>query len=315
MVALSTPKTPATLMQAMRHFTPEVSAAYVQSIKWPDGPCCPKCGSMNVGTIPARVRFQCREKGCRKQFSLTTGTIFEATHLKLDQWLIAAWMVVNCRNGVSSCEIARTIGCKQQSAWHLLHRLRHILTPEVSGMLSGEVEADETFVGGLFKFMSESRRRRAEQNGRPNGKSVVHAMKERGSGLVRAEVIPAARVEFVRDAVMENVEEGSKLYTDSASIYKWAGDVYQHSTVNHAEEYVRGDCHTNGLENYFNCLRRGLKGTYIKAHHEHLSAYVNEQTFRFNHRTLTDWERFECAMQKIVGKRLTYTTLTDGAER
>lgn len=308
-------KNPRTLLEAMRHFDPETAQAYIEAIKWPDGPCCPKCGSIKVGRIVSRNRLQCRERGCRKQFSLITGTIFESTHLKLDQWIVAVWLIVNCRNGVSSCEIARAVGCKQQSAWHLLHRVRHLLVPENDGQLTGAVEADETFVGGLFKFMSEHRRRRAMMNGRPNGKSVVFAMKERGSGMVRAEVIPAARLEYVRDAVLENVEEGATLHTDSSRVYDWASDVYKHKSVNHAITYVDAECHTNGLENYFNCLRRGLKGTYIKAHHEHLSAYVNEQTFRFNNRTLTDWERFEAAMKLVVGKRLTYSTLTDGGVR
>lgn len=315
MVALAQPQTPGTLLAAMRYYDAETARAYITSIKWPDGPCCPKCGSVNVAEIPTRARFRCRERGCRTQFSLITGTIMESTHLRLDQWIAAVWMIANCRNGVSSCEIARTIGCKQQSAWHLLHRVRHILAPETEGQFKGEVEADETFVGGLFKFMSESRRKRAENNGRPNGKSVVHAMKERETGMIRAEVIPAAKLEYVRDAVMENVAEGSTLYTDSARVYDWAAQVYKHETVNHNVEYVRGRCHTNGLENYFNCLRRGLKGTYIKAHHEHLTAYVNEQTYRFNRRKDSDWQRFDRAMRQIVGKRLTYKELTDGSVR
>src|SRR5690606_32774735 len=119
-------KPPQTLLAAMRHFDPDTARRYVESIKWPGGACCPQCGSVNVGEIKSRARYQCREKGCRKQFSLYTGTIFEGTHLRLDQWVAGVWMIVNCRNGISSCEIARTIGCKQQSAWHLLHRVRHL---------------------------------------------------------------------------------------------------------------------------------------------------------------------------------------------
>lgn len=309
-------KLPRTLMEAMRYFDLETAAKYVESIKWPGGPVCPKCGSVNIGRIASRARFQCREKGCRKQFSLITDTVFESTHLSLDKWMAAVWMIVGCRNGVSSCEIARTVGCKQQSAWHLLHRVRHILQPDANApQFKGVVEADETFVGGLFKFKSEHRRRRALANGRPNGKSVVHAVKERRTGLVRAEVIEAANIQNVRDAVLEKVEGGAELHTDSARVYDWAGDVYNHRSVNHAERYVDGDVHTNGLENYFNCLRRSLKGTYVKAHHEHLAAYVNEQTWRFNHRKDNEWERFDAAMRQIVGKRLTYKELTDGATR
>lgn len=177
------------------------------------------------------------------------------------------------------------------------------------------MESDETFVGGLQKFMSMSRRikARAKLNG---GKAVVHGLKERASGKVRAEVIPAATTEYIRDAVLENVEEGSILCTDESHVYKWArAPYYHHRTVNHADRYVNGIAHTNGLECFFNCLRRGLKGTYIRATPDHLTAYVDEQVYRFNHRKLTDWERFEGAMRMIVGKRLTYSALTDGAVR
>lgn len=308
-------KRPTTLLQAMRHFDADTAYEYIKSIKYPDGACCPKCGSVNVGEIRTRRRFQCREKGCRTQFSLLTGTIFESSHLKLDQWCAALWMIVNCKNGVSSCEIARAIGCKQQSAWHLLHRARELLQPVEGDQFHGECESDETFVGGLMKWMSTSRQAKAWASGLPKGKSVVHAIYERRTGTVRAEVIPAASAENVRDAIMENVAENSILYTDSSRIYDWANDVYRHQSVNHNERYVDGRCHTNSLECYFNTLRRGLKGTYIRASHEHLTAYVNEQTFRFNFRKETDWERFDRAMRMIVGKRLTYKELTDGCIR
>lgn len=299
----------------MRHFTPEVADAYIRSIKWPEGPCCPGCGSIRIGEIKSRRRFQCRENGCRKQFSLTTGTIFESTHLRLDQWIAGVWMIVNCKNGVSSCEIARAIGCKQQSAWHLLHRVRHVLQQDHGDQLSGECESDETFVGGLFKHMSQARRIRARAQGR-GAKSVVHAIKERKSGTVRAEVIPAAKSEYVRDAIMEHVAPGSHVYTDESTIYNWVpGSWYRHGSVNHQHTYVEGSVHVNGCENFFNCLRRACKGTYIKPTAEHLGAYVDEAVFRFNHRKDTDWERFDRAMRMIVGKRLTYSELTDGGVR
>ncbi len=312
---LSTPeKRPQTLLAAMRHFTPEVAQAFVASIKWPDGPACPTCGSVNIGKIASRARFQCREKGCRKQFSLTTGTIMEGTHLRLDQWIAGVWMLVNCRNGVSSCEIARTIGCKQQSAWHLLHRARHILQDENGDQVVGECEADATHVGGLFKFMHHARREKARRRGN-KGKTIVHAIKDRGTGRVRAEVIDSESTEMVMDTILENVQEGSTVYTDEGRAYCWVGQVYDHGTVNHDYEYVNGKAHTNGCENFFNCLRRACKGTYIKPMPEHLGAYVDEAVFRFNVRELNEWARFEKAMRRIVGKRLTYATLTDGAKR
>jgi transposase-like protein len=314
-------KNPATLLEAMRHFDCETARRYLESIKWPQGAFCPKCGSVNVGTIASRNGMrQCREKGCRCQFSLIKGTIMEGTHLRLDQWCMAVWMIVNCKNGVSSCEIARSIGCKQQSAWHLLHRVRHLLEQDFSQPMGANnasaVECDSTFIGGLLKFMPYERQQRAMAKGKW-GKSVVHAVKERQTGRVRAEVIDPDLEKTAKDFVREHVAPGTTVYTDSGSEYKWlTKGGYRHEAVNHkAMEYVRGSVHTNGLESYFNCVRRGLKGTYIATSPEHLQAYVDEQTFRFNHRHETDWERFSATMALVVGKRLTYETLTYGATR
>lgn len=311
--------TPQTLISAVRHFDRETATRFIEGIKWPDGPVCPECGSVNVGHIKSRNRYQCREKGCRRQFSLLTGTIMEATHLSLDKWVVAVWMIVNCRNGVSSCEIARTIGCKQQSAWHLLHRVRHILSQiddEPMGKRGGVCEADWTLVGGIVANMPYERQERARRK-KNYGKVMVHAIKERRTGTVRASVIEGARRMPIRNEIRKNVAPHARLYTDEAGVYKgWSDWEYQHRSVNHKwNQYADGTVHTNGCENFFNCLRRACKGTYIKPTTEHLAAYVDEAVFRFNVRKLTEWERFEEAMRRIVGKRLTYTDLTNGAVR
>jgi len=175
---MATQKTPRTLLEAVRYFDPETAELYIKDIKWPEGPVCQCCGSVSVGYIRGRRRYQCREKGCRKQFSVTTDTIMEATHMTLDKWVMAVWMIANCRNGVSSCEIARTIGCKQQSAWHLLHRVRHALRQTDSPKLRGTVEADATFVGGIVKNINKSRRRRIRRQGPLTNKTIVHAVRE-----------------------------------------------------------------------------------------------------------------------------------------
>ncbi len=313
---MGTTKKPATLMAAIRYFDQDTASRYVESIKWPDGPVCPQCGSINVGFIKSRGRHQCREKGCRRQFSLTTGTIFESTHLRLDQWMVAVWMIVNCRNGVSSCEIARTIGCKQQSAWHLLHRVRHVMEPNHDDLMSGTVEADATLVGGLVKNMPMKRRANRTRDPRC-GKITVHALKERDSGMVRAAVIEREDTKSIRSILGENVATGSQLYTDAAHAYTWTrNEGYSHASVNHTkQEYMRGPVGTNGCENFFSCLRRSLKGTYIRPTGGHLQAYVDEAAFRFNVRYQSEWERFEAAMKHIVGKRLSYKKLTGGAKR
>jgi len=321
MVALADSKTPNTLLAAMRHFTPDVAREYIAGIKWSDGVRpCPKCGSVNTAPLKSRGLNQCREKGCRKQFSLTVGTIFEGTHLRLDQWIAGIWLIANCRNGVSSCEIARTIGCKQQSAWHLLHRVRHVLAQEYTDKMGerfGSVEADLTYIGGLISNMSPGRIKRAMAHGRPYGnKMAVHAIRDRRSGNIRASALVHGAACPSKAEVWKHVARGARVYTDAAKAYRNIGSVYRHEYVNHtAGEYVRGVVHTNGCENFFNCLRRMVKGTYIKPTADHLAAYVDEAVFRFNVRKLTEWERFDTAMRLIVGKRLTYSELTDGAKR
>ena len=259
----------------------------------------------------------CREKRCRAQFSLSTGTIMEATHLRADQWCIAVWMLINCRNGVSSCEIARTVGCKQQSAWHLLHRARALLTPDVQQeRFHGTCETDWTYVGGLMHFMSHERRERARARGNKGGKAIVNAIKHRKSGKVRAVVIPFARSKHIRREVCKHITRGSHLYTDESPVHDWMQESwFVHKSVNHKHRYVDGKVHTNGCENFFNNLRRALKGTYIKPAPEHLGAYVDEAVFRFNIRGESEWARFDAAMRRMVGKRLTYADLTDGATR
>ena len=183
--------------------------------------------------------------------------------------------------------------------------------------MRGAVEIDSTFVGGLLKFMSYERQERAKAKGKW-GKTEVHGLKERSTGKVRARILFDDIDHPSKDFIMDNVEPGSAVFTDSGMEYRWLSKSsdYSHGAVNHTKmEYVRGEAHVNGMETFFNCLRRGLKGTYIRNSPEHLQAYVDEQVWRFNHRKDSDWERFDRAMNLIVGKRLTYEMLTDGATR
>ncbi|MCB9840739.1 MAG: IS1595 family transposase [Phycisphaeraceae bacterium] len=308
-------KKPQTLVAAIRFFDADTADSYLASIKWPDGqPCCPRCGSVNVGWIKSRRRFQCREKACRKQFSTTTGTILEGTHLTSDQWIAAVWMIVNCRMGVSSCEIARTIGCKQQSAWHLLHRVREIMRPANEGKFTGTVEADSTLVGGLLQNMPKARRARITSRHPHAGKTRVHVVRERSTGKVRATIVDGETAAELHRHVRANVEHGSHVHTDAAHAYKSLRGDYHHSFVNHArDEYVRDG--VNGCESFFAFLRRGLAGTYIHASPEHLAAYIDEAVYRYNVRHESEWDRFDAAMRAMVGKRLTYKELTGGATR
>ena len=308
---------PQTLIEAVRYFSdPQHCHDYLVSLKWPGGDvCCIECGSTNVGQIKSRRLFQCREKGCRKQFSIKVGTIFQDSPLGLDKWFVGVWMIANCRNGVSSCEIARTLGIKQQSAWHLLHRVRCAMKPRHMNQLSGIVEADVTHVGGLARFMHKAKRKaRMTDPHTFKGKVAVHAILERGTEL-RASVIGRENFHNVRSELYRHVEPGSTVYTDAGSSYKGISKTFVHEWVNHMQEYVRGSVHTNGLENYFSLLRRMLKGTYIAVEPQHLEAYVDEQACRYNWRKVSDAERFHRVMRRVVGKRLAYSTLTGGKKR
>ena len=308
---------PTTLVDAVKHFSDEqVCINEVAAMRWPDGQIsCTGCGEIgNTIWLANQKRWKCR--GCKKQFSVKVGTIFNDSPLGLDKWLVAMWMLANCRNGVSSYEIARTIGITQKSAWHMLHRIRKAMTDTTAKKLGGAghppIEIDETFVGGKVKNMHKSRKVKGLSYAGGLGKTVVMGMLERG-GKVRAGVIPNRKLENMKPAVHDNVAELSHIITDEHSCYPFIaqGDRYFHEVVNHIEEYVRGHVHTNGIENFWSCLKRTLGGTYISVMPAHLESYVDEQAFRFNLRhKITDAGRFRAVLKDIVGRQLTYAELT-----
>jgi hypothetical protein len=227
--------------------------------------------------------------------------------------MVAMWMLANCRNGVSSCEIARTIGITQKSAWHMMHRIRKAMTDTTSGKMGGNgpIEIDETFVGGKVKNMHKSRRVKGLSYAASNAKTIVLGMLERG-GRVRAGVIQGRQRHEMQAPIQANVEAGSHIITDEFPTYSWiAKDAYIHEIINHVEGYVRDHVHTNGIENFWSCFKRGLNGTYISVEPFHLDRYADEQVFRFNLRHKhTDASRFKAVLKDIVGRRLTYAELT-----
>ena len=249
MIQNAPPNEPQTLVEAVRFFSnPQNCHNYLMSIKWPSGDiCCIECGSTNVGQIKSRNLFQCREKECRKQFSVKLGTIFQDSPLSLSKWLVGIWQIANCRNGVSSCELARTLGIKQQSAWHLLHRVREAMKSQYNRRLQGTVETDESYVGGLVKHMHHDKKRETMAKPGYKGKALVQIFLER-DGEVRGQVIPTLRKHHIQRGVHENIETGSKLYTDSASAYSGLDAHYDREWVNHMFEYARGSVHINGCE-------------------------------------------------------------------
>src|SRR6266545_2241419 len=305
---------PKTLQDAIVYFSNKDNCReYLIARRWPDGVVCPTCGSESVTEQPKYNRWQCASHHERRQFTLKTGTIFEDSPISLDKWLMVMWMVVNCKNGISSYEIHRAIGVTQKSAWFMSHRVRLALGMESSEKkLSGHVEADETYIGGKARNMHRSTlaKRVAEfatpRTGRNQniGKVAVMGLLER-HGQIRTMVVAGTKRRHLQSEVHKHVEQGSTVYTDALRSYRTLGEDYIHNVINHAERYVNGHIHTNGIENFWSLLKRTLGGTYISVEPFHLFRYLDEQSFRFNNRKLTDGQRFDIASRALIGKSLT----------
>ena len=307
---MSNANEPKTLQQAIVYFADADNCLnYLVARRWPNGVTCPRCGSDKVTFMASRRVWQCKTRHPKSQFSVKVGTIFEDSPISLDKWLCAMWMLANCKNGNSSWELHRTLGVTQKTAWFMLQRIRLALQGEGSGKLSGEVEADETYIGGKARFMHKSKREAMIKGRGSVGKVAVMGLLER-SGEVRAKVINEANQETLHGEVKANVAEGSELFTDGWSGYSGLEAEYIHQVIDHAEKYVDGNIHTNGIENFWTLLKRGIKGTYVSVEPFHLFRYLDEQTFRFNTRRGDDAHRFSLAVSKVVGKRLTYAELT-----
>jgi transposase-like protein len=310
-------KQPKTLQEAIVFFSIyENCHRTVIAMRWPDGVVkCPTCGSDHVTYLATQRRWKCYAKHPKPQFSLKVGTLFEDSPLGLEKWLPALWLVTNCKNGISSYELARALGVTQATAWFMLSRLRLALQAVSGGRISGEVEADETFIGGKARFMHAAKRKRLgiSQSRSMVGKVAVMGLLNRhGEGSkVRTQVIMNRRQHQLEEVVTDNVEAGATLYTDALRSYdRMEARGYIHKVIDHAEAYVDGQVHTNGLENFWSLLKRAIKGTYVSVEPFHLFRYLDEQSFRFNNRKGNDAMRFALALKGILGKRLTYSTLT-----
>ena len=309
-----------TLQQAIQYFSDEQTCIdAVAKMRWPDGkPTCPACGHQDHYYLKSQKRWKCKE--CWKQFSVKVGTIFEDSPIPLNKWLLAMWMLGNCKNGVSSYEIHRAIGVSQKCGWFMLQRIRLAMKPADS-MVGGEgsiVEADETAIGGKLKNMHASRKARmgmAGSGGHQRNKTIVMGVKDREASEVRATVIPFAQRETMLGMVKSHVKPGSTMYTDAHVGYDHVRNHFPHEVINHMEAYVRGKVHTNGIENFWSLLKRGLHGTYVSVEPFHLFRYVDEQVFRFNNRAtkdrkINDGDRFRMILSQVAGKRLTWAEVT-----
>jgi transposase-like protein len=306
---------PNTLLEAVKFFEYfDNCKTYMVERRWPNGVTCPTCGSDKVYWDSSRKGWECKTRHPKRKFTLKTGTIFEDSPIGLDKWLPVVWMIANAKNGISSHEVARAIGVTQKTAWFMLHRIRLAMQDETSGgKIGGDVEVDETYIGGKARNMHKSRRQRVIKGTGGMGKTAVMGLLERhsknGRSTIRVAVVPNATRWTLQSGVRLNVEPGSNLYTDAHSGYTGLASEYIHGVIDHAEAYVDGQIHTNGCENFWSLLKRGLKGTYVAVEPFHLFRYLDEQAYRFNARKLTDAERFSDVLTAVVGRRLTYQQL------
>jgi transposase-like protein len=302
---------PSTLLQAIRYFSDlDVATDFLARMRWPRGPVCPRCGCVEYSYLKTRRLWKC--KACKRQYSVKVGTIFEDSALGLDKWLPAVWLIANSKNGISSHELGRALGTTQKSAWFMLHRIRLAMQTGSFDKLDGEVEVDETFIGGKARFMHSAVRKRKITGTGPKDKAVVLGIRQRG-GETRATVVSDMKGHTLQGHVVENVEPGAAVYTDTFRSYRGLSRDFEHETVDHAEKYVDGRVHTNGLENFWSLLKRGLHGTYVSVEPFHLFRYIDERVFAYNLRELDDYGRFSTVLRAVAGRRVTYAQLTGRA--
>jgi transposase-like protein len=310
-------ETPKTLQEAIIYFTDfDNCQNFVRELRWADGKVrCPYCGSEKVSYLQNAGVWKCYGDHPKQKFSLKVGTIMEDSALGMDKWLVAMWLIVNAKNGISSCEISRSLGITQKSAWHMAHRIRFAIHQgSFDKKLSGHVEADETFIGGKARNMHVSKRQRRITGRGTVDKVPVMGILKRG-GEVRTIVVDDRKKKTLQAEVNKHVRAGAALYTDELLSYEGLASKYAHQVINHAVQYVDGHIHTNGMENFWCLLKRGISGTYVSVEPFHLFRYLDEQTFRYNNRKdMNDFDRFKLAASQIIGKRLTWNDCTGASE-
>jgi transposase-like protein len=299
---------------------PLAAADYLESLRWPNGPVCPHCGESE--RKPYRLKSKSRNlwkcAACRKQFTVTIGTIFEGSHIPLNKWLLAFYLLCSSKKGMSAHQLHRMLGVTYKSAWFMAHRIRYAMEqPAFQQRLTGVVEVDETYVGGKVRRsnlkqhppLDPTQPDRRKQTGRGSDKTPVVALVERG-GIVRAERMANVTGKELKGAIRRHVDPSATLMTDSFASYRGLDKEYAgHFTVNHLDEYVHGDIHTNTAENFFSILQRGIDGVYHHVSEAHLGRYLDEFTFRYNNRIangVDDAERTRRALLGSAGKRLRY---------
>ncbi len=314
---------PNTLQEAIQYFSDaEVCNQTLAAMRWPNGVECPACGHKEHYYLKSQRRWKCKE--CWKQFSAKLGTVMEDSPIPLQKWLPALWLLVNCKNGISSYELGKDLHISQKSAWFMLQRLRLVLQDGSLAKLGGNggpVEVDETFIGGKARNMHKEKRLRmggARGLKGGNAKTIVMGMLQRG-GKVKAQVIPERKRPLMHGIIQDCIEKGAIVHTDEHVVYMGLSDEYVHEIINHAEAYAKNYISTNGIENFWALLKRTLGGTYVSVEPFHLFRYIDEQAWRFNNRStkekkVTDADRFALALSQVAGKRLTFAQVTGKGE-
>jgi transposase-like protein len=303
--------TPNTLQEAILYFSdPDRCLALMVKSRWPYGVVkCPTCKSDQVRFIPTRRLWECKTKHPKRQFSVKVGTVFEDSPIGLDKWFTAAWLVANCKNGVSSYEIHRALKVTQKTAWFMDHRIRLAMQSGTFEKVAGEFEVDESFIGGAARFMHKDKKAKITGTGGA-GKAIVMGLVDRKTKKIRLRHVADTSGPTLQGFVREYVEGGSYIYSDAWRSYNGLSADYVHQVIDHAESYVEGNVHTNTIENFWSLLKRGLKGTYIAVEPFHLFRYLDEQAFRYNERKNDDGGRFLEVLNGLTGRRLTYQKLT-----
>jgi len=284
----------------------EICKQYLEQQRWGGNPVCPFCGHTHV--YRTARGYKCANKECYKKFSITVGTVFENSKIKLRTWFAAVYLITAHKKGISSLQLSRDLGIGQKAAWFMLHRIREMLRTKAPEMLEDMVEADETYIGGKSKNKHASKRTPNSQGRSVKDKTPVFGIIER-QGKVHTRVVPNTQGKTLKPIIKEMVKEGTIVITDEWLGYAGLNKHFPHEVMNHQRaEYVRNTSHTNNIEGYWSHFKRMIYGIYHQVSPKHLNRYCDESTYRYNTREIKDLDRFEHSMTQVAG-RLKYNDL------